>query len=145
MLSRFSHVRFCVTLWTVAYQAPVSVGFSRQYTGVDWHALLQGIFLTQGSNPWALTSPALACRFFTASVTWEALFFFKCKCIPNAGWDIFILKLFFLLFYYFVWKLNLSPCLIFVFANLVKKLLSLMTADGEEWKSLRNMILGLSF
>ena len=31
------------------------------------HALLQGIFLTQGS----LTSPALAGRFFTTSTTWE--------------------------------------------------------------------------
>ena len=33
-------------------------------TGVDCHALLQGIFPTQGSNP-HLLSPALAGRFFT--------------------------------------------------------------------------------
>ena len=30
MLSRFSHVQFFATLWTIAYQAPLSVGFSRQ-------------------------------------------------------------------------------------------------------------------
>ena len=30
LLSRFSHVRLCATLWTVAYQAPPSMGFSRQ-------------------------------------------------------------------------------------------------------------------
>ena len=30
MLSRFSHVWLCVTLWTVAFQAPLSMGFSRQ-------------------------------------------------------------------------------------------------------------------
>ena len=30
MLSRFSHVRFFVTLWTTACQAPLSMGFSRQ-------------------------------------------------------------------------------------------------------------------
>ena len=30
MLSRFSHVQFCVTLWTAAHQAPLSPGFSRQ-------------------------------------------------------------------------------------------------------------------
>ena len=30
MLSRFSHVQFCVTLWTAAHQAPLSMGFSRQ-------------------------------------------------------------------------------------------------------------------
>ena len=44
-----SVIRVSVTLWTVAHQAPLSMGFSRQ----EWagcHALLQGIFLTQGSN-----------------------------------------------------------------------------------------------
>ena len=30
MLSRFSSVQICVTPWTVARQAPLSVGFSRQ-------------------------------------------------------------------------------------------------------------------
>ena len=30
MLSRFSHVWFCATLWTAAHQAPLSMGFSRQ-------------------------------------------------------------------------------------------------------------------
>ena len=30
LLSRFSHVRLCVTPWTAAYQAPPSMGFSRQ-------------------------------------------------------------------------------------------------------------------
>ena len=30
MLSRFSHIRLCATLWTVARQAPLSMGLSRQ-------------------------------------------------------------------------------------------------------------------
>ena len=30
LLSRFSRVRLCATPWTAAYQAPPSVGFSRQ-------------------------------------------------------------------------------------------------------------------
>ena len=30
LLSRFSRVRLCVTLWTAAHQAPLSTGFSRQ-------------------------------------------------------------------------------------------------------------------
>ena len=30
MLSHFSHVRLCATLWTVAHLAPLSKGFSRQ-------------------------------------------------------------------------------------------------------------------
>ena len=29
-LSSFSYVRLCATLWTVAHQAPLSMGFSRQ-------------------------------------------------------------------------------------------------------------------
>ena len=41
-------------------------------TAVGCHSLLQGIFLTQESNPHLLTSPALACGFFTTSSTWEA-------------------------------------------------------------------------
>ena len=46
--------------------------------GVGCHALLQGIFPTQGSNP-SLTSPALAGRLFTTSLTWEALRAFETK------------------------------------------------------------------
>ena len=30
VLSLFGHVQLCVTLWTIAHQAPLSVGFSRQ-------------------------------------------------------------------------------------------------------------------
>ena len=30
LLSHFSRVRLCATLWTVAYQSPMSMGFSRQ-------------------------------------------------------------------------------------------------------------------
>ena len=37
-----------VTPWTVAHQAPLSMGFSKQ---VGSRSLLQGIFLTQESNP----------------------------------------------------------------------------------------------
>ena len=30
LLSHFSRVRLCVTVWTAAHQAPLSTGFSRQ-------------------------------------------------------------------------------------------------------------------
>jgi len=39
-----------VTLWTVACQAPLTVEFSRQEYWSGRHALLQGIFPTQGLN-----------------------------------------------------------------------------------------------
>ena len=49
--SRPSRVRLFVTPRTVAHQAPLSIGILQQGTGVGGHALLQGIFPTQGSNP----------------------------------------------------------------------------------------------
>ena len=39
------------TSWTVARQAPLSMGFPRQEYWVGCRFLLQGIFPTQGSNP----------------------------------------------------------------------------------------------
>ena len=38
LLRRFSHVRLLATPWTAAYQAPPSMGFSRQeyWSGVPW-------------------------------------------------------------------------------------------------------------
>ena len=69
----FSGVCLFVTLWTVARLAPLSMGFSRQECWSGCHALLQGTFPTQGSNPHLLMSPELAGRFFTTSTTWEAL------------------------------------------------------------------------
>ena len=45
-----SHVRLFATPWTVAYQAPLSMDFPGNSTGVDCHFFLQGIFQTQGSN-----------------------------------------------------------------------------------------------
>ena len=50
MLSHFSCVQLCVTLWTVACQAPLSMNSTGKNPGVGYHFLLQGIFLTQGSN-----------------------------------------------------------------------------------------------
>ena len=46
-----SHVRLFATPWAVAYQASLSMDFSGNSTGVDCHFFLQGIFLTQRSNP----------------------------------------------------------------------------------------------
>ena len=52
MLSHFSYVQLFTPLWTVAHQAPLSIGFSRQEL-LEWVAmlsLLQGIFQIQGST-----------------------------------------------------------------------------------------------
>ena len=52
-----------VTPWTVALQAPLSVGFPRQARILEWVSIsLPGDFPNQGIKP---TSLALAGRFFT--------------------------------------------------------------------------------
>ena len=51
VLSRFSCVWLFVTSWTIAHQASLSMGFSRQefWTGLPFHS--PGNLPTQGSNP----------------------------------------------------------------------------------------------
>ena len=57
------------TPWTVAHQALLSMGFSRQEYWVGCHAFLQRIFPTQGSNH--LLYHHLAGVFLNTSATWE--------------------------------------------------------------------------
>ena len=49
---------------------------------MDCHALLWGIFLTQGFELTSLMFPALAGRFLNTSTTWEAIEILSIKC-PN--------------------------------------------------------------
>ena len=51
MLSHFSHFRLLVTLWTDPVKLFCPQDSPGKNTGVGCHALLQGIFLTQGLNP----------------------------------------------------------------------------------------------
>ena len=51
VLSHFGHVRLCAIRTVRSCKFPLSMGFSSRNTGVDCHALLQGIFPTQGLNP----------------------------------------------------------------------------------------------
>ena len=68
VLSGFSHVPLSVTLWTVACQAPLSMGFSRQEYWSGLPHLSASDLLYPRIKP---TSPALAGGFFTTSTTWE--------------------------------------------------------------------------
>ena len=71
-LSCFSCVGLFVTLWTVAYQAPLSMEFFRQEY---WSGLLcppPGVLTNPGIKHKYLTSPALAGGFLTTNATWEA-------------------------------------------------------------------------
>ena len=72
MLSHFNRVRFFATLWTIARQAPLSIGFPRQeyWSGLPFP--YPGYLPDPGIKPTSLMSPALAGGFFTPSSTWEA-------------------------------------------------------------------------
>ena len=95
MLSLFRHVQLSVTLWAVACQAPLSMGFSRQGYWSASCALLQGLFPTQGWK-WILMSPALCHPFTTnpgqlqkAHVNLLAVLTPSPRCIPDGpSWSI---------------------------------------------------------
>ena len=71
---RVKSLQWCLTpCCTVAHQAALSLGFSRQEYGVGCHALLQGIFLTQRSNRCLLSLLQLPGWFLYHYAAWEAL------------------------------------------------------------------------
>ena len=68
----FSRVLLFATLWTIACQVPLSMGFSRQE---HWRGLpfpFPGDLPDPGTKPTSLKSPVLAGGFFTTSAIWEA-------------------------------------------------------------------------
>ena len=78
-----SHARLFVTLWSVACQAPLSMGFSRQeyWSGLPFSP--PGDLPESGIKPAYLESSALAGRFFTTEPPGKP---FKCQedlCIEN--------------------------------------------------------------
>ena len=84
MLSRFSLVWLCDP-WTIAARILWAWDSPANNTGVGCHALLQGIFLTKGSNPCLLHPSALAGRFFTTSITWEDHLFVYFNSFKDIG------------------------------------------------------------
>ena len=62
MIIHFSHVQFFVILWTIALQAPLSMGFPRQgcWSGLPFPSARD--LPNPGIDP---ASPALADKFFT--------------------------------------------------------------------------------
>ena len=71
ILSHLSHVQLLATLWTVALQAPLSMGFSRQEYWRELPCPTPGDLLNPEIEPASLTFPALAIRFFTTTATLE--------------------------------------------------------------------------
>ena len=67
-----SYLTLC-NLWTVAHQAPLSMGFSRQEYWSGLPCPPPGDLPNPEIESVSLRSPALADRFLTTSTTWEAL------------------------------------------------------------------------
>ena len=66
----------CTTLaipWTIAHQAPLSMGFSRQEYWSGLPCSPPGDLPEPGMKPAFLKSPALAGQSFTTTTTWKAL------------------------------------------------------------------------
>ena len=80
MLNCFSCVQLGVTLWTVAHQTPCPWDSPGKNTGMDCHALLQGIFPTQGSNL-HLLSLTLRDRLFTTAPPGKPLIYTACCAV----------------------------------------------------------------
>ena len=78
-LSCFSRVQRFVTPWTVAHQAPLSMGFSRQEYWGELPCPPPGDLPDPGIEPKSLMPSALAGEFFTTGVTWEP---FESYCSP---------------------------------------------------------------
>ena len=81
----FIHVWLFVTPWTLAHQAPLSMGFSRQEYWNGLPCSPPGDLPDPGIKP---ASSALAGRFFTTNTPWEALVLeagsLKSRC--HQGW-----------------------------------------------------------
>ena len=67
VLSHFSHIQLFVTLWAVAHQAPLSMGFSRQEYWSGLPCPSPGDLPHPGIESASLTSAALAGGLFTTS------------------------------------------------------------------------------
>ena len=71
MLSSFRRVWLFATLQTIALQAPLFMGFSREEYCSGLPCPPPGDLSDSGIKFASLMSPALASRFFTSSATWE--------------------------------------------------------------------------
>ena len=73
LLSHFSHVPFFVTLWTIACQAPLAIGFSRQEYGSGLSCPLPEDLPDTATETQSFISSALVGGFFTTSIPGKCL------------------------------------------------------------------------
>ena len=84
MLSCFSHVWFFATLWTVAHQAPLSMGVSKQEYWSRLPFPLPGDLPSPGTELASCMSPALTGRFFTTEPSGKPSSLLTCTFTTNS-------------------------------------------------------------
>ena len=114
VLSCFSRDWLCVTPWTVAHQAPLSMGFSRQEYWSELPCPPPGDLPNPEIEPTSLISPALAGGFFTTWVKPHCIYMcyithtytYIAISVPylhlsreSQLWCLFFCKIFFLLIF----------------------------------------------
>ena len=131
----FCHIRLYVTLWTVAHEAPLSMGFSWQeyWSGLPYPP--PGDCSGLGIKPASFMSLASSGWFFTTSTTWEApckfIGFKYCMvfCNIKLAWNLWKQNT-------FLWKWkSLSQMQLFVTPGTVahEALLSMRFSRKEYW------------
>ena len=81
VLSCFSSVQLCVTLWTIDRQAPLSTGFSRQEYWSGLSCPSPGDLPNPGIEPSSLSFPKSGRPVLYHCTTWEALIEIACHLI----------------------------------------------------------------
>ena len=78
-----SRVRLFATPWTIAHQAPLSMGIPRQEYRGGLPFPSPSNLPSPGIEPKSLSSPALTGGFFTTRATWEAVCVCVCVCVVS--------------------------------------------------------------
>ena len=86
VLSQFSPIQLCATLWTVARHAPLSMGFSRQEYWGGLSFPLLGDLPDSGIEPMSFKSPEFAGGFFTDNTTPVGKALFKILAMELRQW-----------------------------------------------------------
>ena len=85
MLNRFSRVQLFATAWTVACQAPLPLGFSRQEYWSGLPCPPPTYPPNPGIEPLSLKPPALAGQFFTTPYPNTITLGFRVYCVNLEG------------------------------------------------------------
>ena len=87
MLSHFSHVRLFVMLWTVAHQAPLSMGFSRQEYWSGLPCPPPGDLPDSGMEPLSPVTPALQVDSLPLSHLGSPTWSYRNICTNTQGYE----------------------------------------------------------